>query len=131
MAFDLATYGSSIFSPTPSNILPEPGDDLSYDWMDIVGLFSQRFRRMATVIATIADSGSYYFNYSALRCDYFPPILQAYYFDNAGTMWHSYTNDLGTFGVNRTAEWYHVGLGTAMFWNRTGQSRAWMMIAYL
>jgi len=125
MPFDLGTYGSSVYGFTPSNILPEPIDDLTWDWMDVVGQWTQRFRKMATVIATVASTGTYTFQYQALRCDYFPPILKAYYYNTAATQWDRFVgNAVG-------AKWQEIGLGTAKLVNHTGASRAFLMMAYL
>lgn len=135
MAFELGTYGSSVFSPALGWALPEPGDAVTWDWMDGVGLFTQRFCRMATLIATIADGGTQTFTYTALRNDYFPPYLRAYY-NSAGIGWRDW---VGTHWYQKeTPKEYlkytvfcEIGLGTAKFINKTGASRAFLLIGYL
>ena len=98
--------------------------------MDVVGQWSQRFRKMATVIATVVDNGSYTFDYAALRCDYFPPILEAYAYQNGG--WAKYVSDVGALpAVTIYNKFAFVGLGSASFQNRSGETRSFLLMAYL
>jgi hypothetical protein len=72
---DFGSYSSpTIF--TPSNILPEPSNDITYDWMDAIAQYSQRFNQELIIDAVI--TGSHGINYSSLGCDYFPPIIKVY-----------------------------------------------------
>lgn len=139
----IGTYGSTIAPQYPSYLLPEPGDNISWDWKDMVGQFTQRFLRIATVCATVANDATYSFDYSALRCDYFPPVLDAMYFIGVdatyGTRWGKILNGkdgasdsfLVTEYPDGVWEFIGVGLGTAQFVNRTGTARAWQLIAYM
>ena len=131
MAFELGTYGSAVFAQTPAWSLPEPGDSLTWDWMNSVGEFSQRFRRMATVIATIADGATQAFDYSALRNDYFPPYLRAYYYDTVNSEWLDHIQDIAFRTTSQFSKFVQIGLGTARFINHTGASRSWLLLAYL
>jgi hypothetical protein len=124
MAFELGTYGSAVFSPTLGWAIPEPGDSLTWDWMNTVGLFSQRARRMATVVTTINNLATYTFDYSALRNDYFPPYLKAYY--NESGVWNAWYG----FGEGWCI-FSEIGLTSAKFINNTGAQRSFQLLAYL
>ena len=128
---EIGTYGSTIYPPTPFNVLPEPGDAISWDWMDSIAQFSQRYLKMATVIATVTSGGTYLFDYSSLRCDIHPPYLLAYYFqDSQWKRWVDYE-----YGVDppnaKFIEFLNIGIGTAQFHPVTGTTQAWLFSAYL
>ena len=131
MAFELGTYGSSVFAPILGWTVPEAGESVTWDWMDNVALFTQRFRRMATYIATIADGGTETFNYAALRNDYFPPYLRSYY-HNPGVGWQDW---VGTYWYSPNKLHYtvfcEIGLDSAKFINKTGETRAFLLMGYL
>lgn len=134
----IGTYGSSIYPPTPYNVLPEPGDALTYDWQDAISQFSQRYMKMATVIATVVSDGTYFFDYSALRNDLHPPFLCAYFYeDSKWKRWVDYDyNAANSIGVNitygsRYIEFVNIGIGTSQFHPFTGTTQAWLLTAYL
>lgn len=136
MAFETGTYGSTIYAMTPSKILPSPDDMITWDWMDAVGLFSQRFFKMATTIATIANGGTATFDYSALRCDYFPPFLKAYVFNPVSSGYDEWIGTISTgTGMESWMKTYHqfvaINLGTARLINNTGTQRIFQLLAYL
>lgn len=74
----LATYAGTYRPFTPSHLIPEPSESITWDWMDTLSQFSQRFSKIATSVATMGFGTYYSFDYSALGCDYFPPLLKAY-----------------------------------------------------
>ena len=145
----LGTYLPSYKPWTPSFIIPEPGESLTWDWMDGVSQFSQRFRNVATHIATINYDSYATFSYEALGCDYFPPILKAYYHSGGGT-WKQF--DFGTtlmekddpslLLVNRYGDDYvqfqYITLGSCVFYNGVyrpttgiGSNVVWKFTAYM
>jgi len=136
MAFETGTYGSTIYSITPSKLLPSPDSMITWDWMNALGEFSQRFYKMATVIATIASAGSYLFDYSALRCDYFPPYLKLYVRESGqfnqfiGTA-PVYDNVSGLIQSHPYFQFTEIGLGSSMVVNHTGTSQYALLMAYL
>lgn len=82
---NLGTYLPSYTPWTPSYAVPEVGEAFTWDWLDAMGQFSQRFNKIATTIATLGFGGTAYFNYgTVLNDDYFPPILKAYYHAGGG-----------------------------------------------
>lgn len=137
MAFELGTYGSAVYAPLMGNPLPLPGEGVTWDWMDSVGLFSQRFRRIAHVNATVTHGNYATFNYEALRCDYFPPYLESLIYDSAAGKWHKYQDDSLFYGywswgcLQRYTQFIRVGVGTAFLYNFTGETRVFHMVAYL
>lgn len=127
---NLGTYPSSYIPFLPSNILPLPGDNLSFDWMETISQFSQRYMKMATAIATVSRlAGTYNFNYSSLGCDVFPPLLKIYY-HKSGTGWcilHDQNLD-----TDEKVWFQNIGLGTAdLIHDSLGADKAFYMIAYL
>jgi len=142
----LGTYLSSYKPWTPSFIIPEPGESLTWDWMDGISQFSQRFRNVATHIATMTYGGTTTFDYSALGCDYFPPILKAYYHSGGGT-WKQFDfattiySPGGTTTVNPSlyhdygqdyVQFKNIGFGTCLFVNNIGNNyTVWQLIAYM
>jgi len=124
MAFELGTFGSNVFSPGLGWCIPQPGESVTYDWMNQMGAFSQRFRRMATVIATVNSGATYTFDYTGLRCDYFPPFLKSYWYNGGG--WQSWYG----FGGGWTV-FAEIGLTNTKFINNTGAVRSFQLLAYL
>lgn len=128
----IATYGSTITPFTPVNVLPLPGEPITWDWMDVISQFSQRYLRMATAIATIASFGDYTFDYSALRCEIIPPYLHIYVRESS--MWNQYIPPIPDpiiFNSMPYLQWRNIGVGTAVLENRTWQTRVVLMIAYM
>mgnify|MGYP001565764634 CR=1 FL=1 len=130
---DIGTYSSTIYPFTPTNILPEPGDIITWDWMDAVGIFSQRALRIATMALTAFPAGSQaIFNFSSLKCDNHPPYLKAYVKD--GGVWKSWDSwipgSVFTY-PNHYIQFIQIGLGSARFFHETNANRDWFLIAYL
>lgn len=128
----MQSYATNYAPQTPLNILPEPGDDLTYDWQEMVSQFSQRFLKYKKVIATVANDASYTFDYSELANDFTPPILRAYIYEDG--IWNEYrgfTNKTVIPNVIRHAYFSGIGFGTSVFTNKSGASYPWMFIAYM
>jgi len=132
---NLGTYPSSYIPFFPSNVLPLPGDDLSYDWMETISQFSQRYMKMATAIATIAyNGGSYTFDYSSLGCDVFPPFLKCYYYDTYYNSWCQFVGQHTTSALPTDKAFFsNIGLGSAnlKYYGYIGTNTTFYMIAYL
>ena len=133
---DIGTYGSSIAPFFPYKILPEESDIITWDWMDSIGQFQQRYLKIATSIATIADTDEAIFNYSALRCDFFPPYLKFYVYEPLISAFEIYNPFTDTSAGVPEAEAirliiYGVGLGTCKVVNNLNRPRSFLMVAYL
>jgi len=124
---DLGTYLTTELAQTPFKLLPEPGDIITRDWIDCVSLFSQRYMKVATTIATVANNANSIFDYSSLRCDFHPPFLEAYYYDTVDTAFAR----LYHIGNDQYLEFSEVGLGSAKFYQLTGATRAFFLLAYM
>jgi len=125
---DLGTYLTTELAQTPFKLLPEPGDIITRDWMDCISLFSQRFMKVATTIASVTDNGNSIFDYSSLRCDFHPPFLYAYYYDTIDAAWTKWEEGRNP---NTYIEFQEVGLGSAKFFHNTGSTRAFFFLAYM
>ena len=127
MAATLGTYSAGVSVYTPWNIIPEPGDVISLDWMEACSQFSQRYLKQATVVGVIlADGGSYGFSYSSLGCDLIPPILQAYEWNNTLSCWRPHLEINGGY-----VRFGSIGTTFATFVNKTGAVGTFQLIAYL
>lgn len=125
---EIGTYGSTQYGLyTPVNILPEVGDNISWQLLETVSRFSQRFRQMATVVATVAANGGYTFDYSELTCDYFPPFLDFYVYTDG--FWQRFDREEDT--TNKYALFQNIGLGTAIFKNIGNTLYPFLLMAYL
>jgi len=127
---NIGTYTSSYSPYIPSKILPEQGDMLTFDWMESISQFSQKFLKIATVQINIANNTTYNFDYSSLRCDEHPPFIKAYIKDSTSG-WLDY-NELLNYPVNN--QYYNilnVGLGTCDIFNFIGSAQDFLLIAYL
>jgi hypothetical protein len=137
---------SSIQSFTPSNILPEPGDVISWDWLDVTSQWSLRLMNYTIATVTVANQGSTVFDYTSLKCDYIPPFLQSIVLK--GTQWenpftgtsaYAQTSHQGgppmwqwTIANNGSYCWFQdVDMGHATFQNFLGTSYTFLLIAYL
>lgn len=154
---EIGTYSSSYFAWTPWNIIPEPGDPITYGWFDAVAQWTQRFIKIATVMATvngtvirnsgygraavgIGTAGTYDFDYSSLRCDYHPPYLKFYVRESS--IWNEFAS-LGSWyatpvdemlnnnGTYSSAYFQDIGLGSARFVNNSGSQLVFYMVAYI
>jgi len=126
MSYGTYTSGTPF---TPINVLPEPGDPITYDWMDTIAQFTQRYTNMIHQIATLSNGGSYLLDYSTLQCDFFPPYLHFYV--RSGTSWaefYSYTHPMAPGGY---ILWHDIDLSRATFTNWTGTNFVFLLIAYL
>ena len=146
---DLGTYGSTYFPMTPLNILPEPGDDITYGWLDKIAGFTQRYLKMATTTQIIANGGTYTFDYSALRNDFFPPVLRAYHWrsNTEGFSLYDPNNPVGSYATYAWAvlpsvlmytpyakeyvQFFDIGLSSAKFVNKTGAQGTFLLIGYM
>jgi hypothetical protein len=134
---DLATYGSAIAPFFPFKILPETGDMITWDWMDSIGQFQQRYIKMATIVATHSHGEIKEYNYGALRCDFFPPYIKVYVYDFVNSFWEIYSPYSDPLGVDqnvtkrKTYAIYDVGLGTCQIRSNLNQTRVFMLLAYL
>jgi len=136
-----ATYASSYTPWTPSTLLPEPNDSITYDWYDAVGQFAQRLTKIATAIATVGYGSSYVFDYSSMGCDYFPPIIKVYFGTNGYWREFDFFNTLGANKLGRTGnagslnrdyiQLREVGLGSCKFYSNVNQTIGWKFIAYM
>lgn len=141
----LGTYSSGYKPWTPFYAIPENGDAITWDWMNSLSQFSQRFKKIATTIATMNWHGTTTFDYSALGCDYFPPILKAYYHAGGGT-WKqfdfatTYINPGGTTSPQNAVGSYardkvqfrNIGLQDCIFVNEVANNvTVWQLIAYM
>lgn len=140
----IGTYPTyqSIF--TPDKILVEPGDSITWDMMDIIAQFSQRLLRCISTTITLGNNATCIFYYGSLSCDNHPPYLKSYFMKlvnegdpSAGSFsctWNEWR--AGQPKVNSNArgsycEFREIGLGSAVFYNKTGTSRYWELIAFL
>ncbi len=139
---DIGTFGSNIQAFTPINILPEPNTPISWDLLQAIGQFSQRFLPMATVIATVVHGGTYTFDYSKLGCDYFPPHLEVYIHflgsvnkDGSVTSWGQVWSRISTSqNIGPGIGWCQfrvVNIGNAKFVNYLGVDSPFLLIAYI
>lgn len=139
-----ATYDSSYKPWTPSILLPEINDSITWDWYDAVSQFSQRLTKIATLIATVSPNEETLFDYSSLGCDYFPPILKAYYLNSGywrqfdffdtfmgGTLILSRTGNIGYMSRDYV-QFKKIGLATCVFYNNINlEGQIWKLIAYM
>lgn len=131
---DIGTYTSSDFPAFPFKTLPEPGDMITFDWMDSVAKFQQRYIRIATQIATVTDLSNFTFDYSSLRCDYFPPYIKVYVFDPEESQWEIWNpySDPSTPPTNGFRFVItEVGLGSCKITNYLNRTRVFLAQAYL
>ncbi len=135
---DLGTYGSSIYSFFPVKILPEPDDIITFDWMDSIGQFQQRYLKFGTLIATISSGSFRYFDYSAFRCDFFPPYIKVYVYNPDNTtweFWNPYSDHqddiLSGTGHGKRILISECGLGSCRVDNFLRRDRSFLFTAYL
>jgi hypothetical protein len=76
---EIGTYSSGYIAFTPVNILPESSDLITWDWMETISQYSQRFNKMVSYNDIVIEtSGKYVIDYSSLGCDFFPPLIKVY-----------------------------------------------------
>lgn len=134
---DIGTYGSSSFASFPFKVLPEPADIITYDWMDNISQFQMRYMRMATTIATVFSGENVVFDYSALRCDFFPPYIKVYIFnpEDEGTrapfsIYNPYS-DPQSPSTGKFWRVQEIGLGSCKLVNQLLRKRVFLIQAYL
>lgn len=132
---DIGTYGSSIYPFFPYKVMPEPGDLITWDWMDVISQFSQRYLKYATFIGTFSQIQVATLDYSALRCDFFPPYIKAYFFDSSTGKFKTYNPWSDNTISSDTPKGYtifDVGLGTCKMRNDfRADNVVYHVIAYL
>jgi len=143
-----ATYASDYNPWTPSVLLPEPNDSITWDWYDTVAQFSQRLRKTVSIVPELVYGEVYAFDYSALGCDFFPPILKAYYsagtdangpwrqFDFYNTIFNGTAAKIGRTGnigsyARDYIQFYDIGLGSCNVLINVNQTLYWKFIAYM
>ncbi len=131
-----STWGGTNFTPfTPYNILPEPGDHITYDWMYAAAQFAQRFNTMVIATVTVGSGASTSFDYSSLRCIDNFPILDADVYLGTTLGWsklsyyvnHPYGNDNDQ---REFAYFGNIGSTQAYFYNRSAKT-IFLLKAYL
>ncbi len=122
---DFGTYASNYIPFTPVNVLPEPSDMITWDWMDTVAQFAQRFTKIATYIATIAYADSYVIDYTALGCDYFPPLIKAYIYRESGVCYEPDWDGLSVGGYSRIKK---ITLSSGTFENWIGREAVFQFV---
>jgi hypothetical protein len=134
----MQSFGSGAYYPTPYNIVPEPGDNVGIVWGNQIGSFTQRFSKMATFeIASLADGLFGTFDYSALRCDFFPPVLNFYVQGALSSgQWEVFVPQSYTMYANdvmgtRLFYWSMISGTKAFLKNATGTAQHVLMQAYL
>jgi len=142
---ELETYGAYQVW-TPSQIIPEPGDSITWDWMDGVAQFAQKFRQITTLVGSMNFNGTLVFDYgAAFNYDYFPPILKAYYYCPSEDSWRQFdfattylypggtaTNFIYGSYARDSVQFRNIGLGTAQFVNHVlNNVTVWQLIAYM
>lgn len=125
---DIGTYGSGYSPFVFDKVLPDFNDMITFDWMESISQFSQRFIKIATSTVTIGNGSTYNFNYSSLQCDFFPPFICAYTQDPV-TGWREFNLTLG-HNQNQYVEILNIGLGTCDIVNNTGASKTFHCISY-
>jgi hypothetical protein len=107
-SFGWGTYSGDYSPFMPVNILPEPTDPITWDWMEAVSQWSQRFNKMVSYDDVFVDAyGTYQLNYATLNCDHFPPVIKVY---------ERYNGTLATI-VESDYEINGISLATAQFYN--------------
>ena len=106
---EIGTYASGYKPFTPINAMPSPKDPITWDWMETISQWGQRFNRSMVFGPVILAplSGTYLLQYGSLNCEYFPPIIKVY--DVIGTALS------GEHILNYNL--YAMGFGSAMFSN--------------
>jgi len=130
---NIGTYASSYTSFTPNKIIPstDSQDMITFDWMETVSQFSQRFLKIATLQVFIPNSTTVNFDYSSLECDLHPPFIKVYKQDLT-TGWIDFNQLLFYPSVNNLyVDILNVGLGTCDVYNGSGGNSNFLLIAYL
>ena len=132
MSGTMGTYADGYRAWTPFNVLPEPDDYITWDWMDAVSQLTQRYRTIVQTVGTVGAGAGTIFDYSSLKCDVHPPILQFYIYNPASATWRQFVEGAGDGGgYQHGAQFYQIGLGTAKLWNYSTVLHPFKMIAYL
>jgi hypothetical protein len=122
---EFGTYSNTYQPFIPANVLPEPADIITWDWMETLSQFAQRFTRIATYSATVANGAKYVIDYSSLHCDFFPPLIKTYIWDSVAL---TYQPDWYGIAGNGLLKFSDVTLNAGTFENWTGLERAFHFV---